>query len=248
LQRLTLFTAGFTLNTAESACAWGEIQRNDVLELLSSLVRKSLVVAETLLGSEARYHLLETIRQYAQDKLKSSGEWVSAYDHYLACFLQLTEEVAPKLREQYQQLWFNWLETENDNIRAALAWAVEQGRIEEGLRIGTALFTFWQMRAYPREGRMWFERLLKQADDKVPLAVRVNGLTWLSVLAAIAGDMKASTARGQEAMALCEAAGEEGKLLLKVALIGAAAAARSARDYETTYVLQQVELHRDWAT
>ena len=124
LQRLTLFTAGFALSTAESACAWGEIQREDILNLLSSLVGKSLVVADTLQGSEARYRLLETIRQYAQEKLKASGEWVLAHDHYLACFLRLTEEVAPKLREQYQQLWFNWLETENDNIRVALAWAV----------------------------------------------------------------------------------------------------------------------------
>ena len=98
LQRLTLFTAGFTLSTAESACAWGEIQRAEVLDLLSSLVSKSLVVAETLQGSEARYRLLETIRQYAQEKLSASGEWVSAHDGYLACFLRLTEEVAMKLR------------------------------------------------------------------------------------------------------------------------------------------------------
>ncbi len=95
LQRLAVFTAGFALSTAESACAWGEIRRDDVLDLLSSFVSKSLVVAETLQGSEARYHLLETIRQYAQEKLKASGEWVSAHNHYLDCFLRLTEEVAP---------------------------------------------------------------------------------------------------------------------------------------------------------
>ena len=168
LQRLTLFTAGFTLSTAKSACAWGEIQRSEVLDVLSSLVSKSLVVAETLQGSEARYRLLETIRQYAQEKLNASGEWVAAHDGYLACFLRLTEEVAPKLREQYQQLWFDWLETENDNIRAALAWALEQGRIETGMRIGTALYSFWQTRAYSREGYTWYERFLQQADERVP--------------------------------------------------------------------------------
>jgi len=247
LSRLAVFIAGFTLGTAELACAWREIQGEAILELLSSLVRKSLVAIETLQGSEARYRLLETIRQYAQEKLKASQDWISAHDHYLACYLHLTEEVAPKLRQHFQQLWLNWLETEHDNIRAALAWAVEQGRIEQGLRIGTALFTFWQMRAYAREGRVWFERLLKQADDKVPLEMRVNALAWLSVLTAIDGDMKASTARGEEAMALCQAAGEEGKHVLKVALIGAATAARSAGDYETTYVLgrQAIELYRE---
>ena len=221
-RRLAVFTAGFTLDTAEAICAGEGIAKGRVLDLLSSLVYKSLVVAETTSRAQARYRLLETIRQYAQEKLKASQDWISAHDHYLACYLRLTEEVAPKLRERYQQLWFNWLETEHDNIRAALAWAVEQGRIEEGLRICTALFVFWQMRHYAREGSAWFERLLQQADDNVTLAARVNGLTWLSVLTAMAGDMQASTAWGEQAMALCRAAGEEDKHLLKVALIGAA--------------------------
>src|SRR3990172_6241102 len=247
LQRLALFTAGFTFSTAESACAWGEIQREDVLDLLSSLVSKSLVVAETLQGSEARYRLLETIRQYAQEKLRASGDWVSAHEHYLACFLRLTEEVAPKLREQYQQLWFDWLETENDNIRAALAWALEQGRIEAGMRIGTALYSFWQTRAYIREGYAWYERFLSQADDRVPLAVRANALTYSSFLASFLGDAVTAMARGQEAVALCEAACEEGKSLLPFALAGVASGARAAGDYQTLYTIGErlVEVYRE---
>ena len=247
LQRLTLFTAGFTLNTAESACAWGEIQHEDVLDLLSSLVSKSLVVAETLQGSEARYRLLETLRQYAQEKLRASGEWVSAHDQYLACWLRLTEEVAPKLHEQYQHLWLDWLETENDNIRAALAWALEQQRIEAGMRIGTALYSFWQTRAYIREGYSWYEQFLHQIDDSVPLAVHVNTLTWSSVMASFLGDAVTATARGQEAVALCEAAGEEGKPLLAVALIGVASGAKAAGDYQTRYRIgeQLIEVYRE---
>jgi predicted ATPase/DNA-binding CsgD family transcriptional regulator len=246
-RRLAVFAAGFALDTAEAVCSGEGIVAGRVLDLLASLVAKSLVVAETTSRAQARYRLLETIREYAQEKLKASHDWISAHDHYLACYVHLTEEIAPKLREQYQQLWLNQLEAEHDNIRAALAWAVEQGHIEEGVRIGTALFTFWQMRAYAHEGRVWFEHLLKQADDKVPLEVRVNALTWLSVLAAMAGDMQASTVRGEEALALCEAAGEAGKHVLKVALIGAATAARSAGDYETTYALgrQIIELYRE---
>ena len=247
LQRLTLFIAGFTLSTAESACAWGEIQHKDVLDLLSSLVSKSLVVAETLQGSEARYRLLETIRQYAQEKLRASRDWVSAHEHYLACFLRLTEEVAPKLREQFQQLWFDWLEVENDNIRAALAWALEQQRIEAGMRIGTALYSFWQTRAYIREGHTWYERFLHQADEGVPLAARVNALTWSSALASKLGDAVTATARGQEAVALCEAAGEAGKPLLTIALIGVASGAKAAGDYQTTYTIGErlIEVYRE---
>lgn len=247
LQRLTPFTAGFTINTAESACAWGEIQREDVLDLLSSLVSKSLIVAETLQGSEARYRLLVTIRQYAQEKLRASAEWISTHDHYLACWLRLTEEVAPKLREKYQQLWFDWLETENDNIRAALAWALEQRRTEVGLRIAIALFLFWGERAYVREGYTWFEQLLKQADDTVPLAVRVNALTHACFLAGFLGDADTATARGQEAVALCEAAGEEGKSQLPFALAGLGAGAKAAGDYQTTYSIGErlIPLYRE---
>lgn len=247
LQRLTLFTSSFTLSTAESVCAWGEIQREDVLDLLSSLVSKSLVVAETLQGSEARYRLLVTIRQYAQEKLRASGEWISTHDHYLACWLRLTEEVAPKLREQYQKLWFDWLETENDNIRAALAWALEQQHIEVGMRIGIALYSFWQTRAYIREGFTWYERFLHQTDDTVPLAVHVNALTWSSVMASFLGDTATATVRGQEAVDLCEATGEEGKPLLATSLVGVASGARAAGDYQTTYAIGErlIEVYRE---
>lgn len=247
LQRLAVFTAGFALSTAESACAWGEIRRAEVLDLLSSLVSKSLVVAQTLQGSEARYRLLETIRQYAQEKLKDSGEWDLAHDRYLDCFLRLVEEIAPKLREQYQQLWFNWLEAEHDNIRAALAWALEQNRVEAGLRIGIALCLFWQTRAYFREGYAWLERFLSQADEGVPLAVRVNALVWASFFADYRGDAVTATARGQEAVALCEAAGEEGKSQLPFALAGLAAGSLAAGDYQTTYELGErlIELYRE---
>lgn len=247
LQRLTLFPAGFTLSTAEWACGWGEIQRKDVLDLLSSLVSKSLVVAETLQGSEARYRLLVTIRQYAQEKLRASGDWTESYDRYLACWLQLTEEVAPKLHEQYQHMWFDWLETENDNIRAALTWASEQGHIEAGMRIGTALYSFWQTRAYIREAYTWYEQFLDQTNDNVPLAVHVNALTYSAIMASFLGDAVTAMARGQEAVALCEAAGEEGEPLLAVALIGVASGAGAAGDYQTSYRIGErlVELYRE---
>src|SRR6185437_2560647 len=116
------------------------------------------------------YRLLETMRQYAQEKLRASREWDSAHDQYLDCFLEWVEEIVPKLREKDQQVWLNWLETENDNIRAALAWALEQQHIELGLRIANSLLGFWDARGYIWEGNTWFERILRHADDTVPLA------------------------------------------------------------------------------
>lgn len=170
-----------------------------MLGLLSALVDKSLVVAETLQAGEARYRLLETIRQYAREKLAASADWTPAHDHYLACYLRLSEEVAPKLRQQQQQLWFNWLETENDNIRAALAWALESERIESGLRIAVALFQFWTVRGNWQEGLAWFERLLAQAAVEAALHLR------LPALGAAQGGMGAAqalTAREREVVIL----------------------------------------------
>jgi predicted ATPase len=119
LRRLSVFAGGCSLATAEAVCTGEGLEREQMLELLSSLVNKSLVVAQTLKRGEARYELLETMRQYAQEKLIASDEWPAIRDRHLQCFLQLTEETLPKLSGQYQQLCLDWLEGEYDNIRAA---------------------------------------------------------------------------------------------------------------------------------
>jgi predicted ATPase len=109
LQRLSVFAGGCSLTTVEKVCVGDSIEREKVLDLLSSLVNRSLVIAQTLHRSEARYSLLETIRQYGQEKLRDAEEWAQMCDQHLLCFLQLTEEAEPKTKGQYQQLWLNWL-------------------------------------------------------------------------------------------------------------------------------------------
>ncbi len=247
LRRLSVFAGGCSLTTAEAVCVSNGVEREQVLELLSSLVNKSLVMAETLQGSEARYHLLEMIRQYAQEKLIASDEWSATHDRYLQCFLQLTEETAPKLLAQYQQWWFDWLEIEHDNIRVALAWALEQQHIEAGLRIAIALYQFWDRRNYMREGFTWFERLNRHLDDRIPLGVRVNALTFGCFLAMFLDNAPAATVWSQTAVALCETAGEEGKPFLSLALAAAVGAARTVGDAQTAYAISEriIKLERE---
>jgi predicted ATPase len=139
LHRLAVFAAGFTLDTAEAVCSSEGLAEAHMLDLLSSLVAKSLVVAETTSGAQARYRLLETIREYALEKLDVADDLARLRDRHLDLFLARAEAAAPKLLESYQQLWLNWLEGEHDNLRAALAWALHSGRIEAGLRIAIAL-------------------------------------------------------------------------------------------------------------
>jgi predicted ATPase len=123
LRRLAVFEAGCTLDTAEAICTGEEIGERSTLDRISSLVSKSLVVADTIGRTQARYRLLETIREYALGKLDEAGETKQLRDRHLDLFLARAEEAAPKLDEAYQQLWLNWLEGEHDNLRTALAWS-----------------------------------------------------------------------------------------------------------------------------
>jgi predicted ATPase/DNA-binding CsgD family transcriptional regulator len=247
LSRLAVFAAGFTLDTAEAVCSGEGLTEGRMLDVLSSLVAKSLVVAETTSGAQARYRLLETIREYALSKLDAAGEAARLRDRHLDLFLARAEEAAPKLLDSYQRLWLNWLEGEHDNLRAALACALEAGRIETGLRLAIALMGFWEIHGYIHEGLAWFERLFAQAHEGISLAVRVKALTYAAFLAHFLGNAAATIAYGREAVALAEAAGEEGQPLLAFALSGLSSGTEAMGDFQTTFALQEraLQLLRD---
>jgi predicted ATPase len=262
LRRLSVFAAGCSLTAAEAVCAGQEVERSQVLELVSSLISKSLVTAKTLQRREARYALLETIRQYAQEKLATSGEKPVLLDRHLECYRQLTEAAVLKLTGPYQQLWLNWLEGEYDNIRAALTWSLESNgaysdpsesrpakhdRIESGLRIANAVYPFWTIRDNAEEGLWWVERLLDQSDDQVPPAVRANTLAYAVFLAGFRGNTAAQIAYGQKAAALAEVVGHDDKPALRWALAAQAYGAQAAGDRQTQFTLGQrvIELNRE---
>ena len=247
LRRLSVFVAGCSLSTAEAVCAGDGIEREQVYHLLSSLVNKSLIVAQTLQASEARFSMLETVRQYAQEQLAASGESSLVQDRQLDCFVQLAEEAAQKLTGTYQRLWLNWLESEYDNIRAALAWSLESGRIEAGLRIAIAVYQFWTIRDYVQEGLGWLERLLARANEEISPLVVANALAYAAFLAGFRGNTAAQLAYGREAAALAEKAGDVGKPALKWALSAQSYGARAAGDHQTEFDLGQrvIQLNRE---
>lgn len=247
LRRLSVFAGGCSLATAESVCAGEGVERDQMLDLISSLVSKSLVVAETLQRGEARYSLLETIRQYGQDKLKEAMEWSQIHNRHLQTFLRVTEEVEPKLRGGYQKVWLNWLEEEVGNVRSALSWSLESGQIEEGLRMAIALYQFWTIRDYVEEGLTWLERLLAEAGEDIATAVRANALCYAVIMAEFRGRREAQKKFGREAVALAEAVGEGDKDALRWALAAQGFMARKAGDHQTAYRLarRQIELHRE---
>jgi non-specific serine/threonine protein kinase len=252
LGRLSVFAGGCSLATTEVVCAGDGLEREQILGLLSSLVNKSLVVANTLLHDEARYCLLATIRQYGQEKLIDSGEWVVIRDRHLRCFLKLSEETDTKLRGEYQRLWLNWLDSEYDNIRAALAWAVEGGRLDSsrvsaGLRITTSLYQFWRIRDYLEEGLNWCKQLFAETNDDISPVVRANALAFASLLAGLRGQIEDQAKYAEEAVLSGEAAGEAGKQALALALGAQGYAARKAGDYPTAFTLglREIQLLRE---
>ncbi len=170
LRRLSVFAGGWTLEAAESVCAGGSVEATSILDLLTSLVDKSLVLAETQHG-EARYRLLETVRQYARDRLLEAGEEAEGRTRHRAWCVALAEQAEPELVGPRQRIWFDRWEVEHDNLRTALAWGREDpGGAEAALRLAGALAWFWWFRGYWNEARRWSDEALNRHRD-APRAV-----------------------------------------------------------------------------
>jgi predicted ATPase/DNA-binding SARP family transcriptional activator/Tfp pilus assembly protein PilF len=155
LRRLSVFAGGWSLQAAESVCAGDGLESDQILDLLLRLVDKSLVVAETQ-GTEPRYHMLETIRQYAHEKLWAASEGEIMRGRHLAYFVDLAERAEPNLRAFDMVIWLDRLETELDNIRIVMEYALESD-IEAHLRTASALLWFWHIRGHRNEGIDWLE-------------------------------------------------------------------------------------------
>jgi Tetratricopeptide repeat/Anaphase-promoting complex subunit 5 len=159
LRRLSVFAGGWSYEAAQAVC--GNRFGEEVLDTLARLADKSLVVVEERMEEpEGRYHLLETIRQYARDKLYEASEAEQARDCHLDYFVHFAEAAEPKLRGAEQMEWLERLETEHDNMRTALAWSLESDKRDAALRLAGALFWFWHTRGYSSEGQDWLAKAL----------------------------------------------------------------------------------------
>lgn len=212
-RRLSVFAGGWTLEAAEAVCSGGDISETErvshppVLDQLAGLVDKSLVVAETGMGSAARYRMLEPIRQYARERLKESEEEQVRRRHAVF-FLALAEAAEPQLRGISQATWLEHLECEHDNFRAALSWALENGEVDLGLRLGGALGDFWHVRGYLNEGRQWLEDALANQDASSAFA-QVRALAHAGYLAWAQIDYERATALSEEGLARSRELGDE---------------------------------------
>jgi predicted ATPase/class 3 adenylate cyclase len=207
LRRLSVFAGGWTLEAAEGVCAGEGLAPEEVLDLLAALVDQSLVVTEDVSGGpwaegEVRYRLLETIRQYATEKLEACGEDDATQARHAAYYLALAEEAKPHLLRREQLVWFARLETDLDNLRAALRWYLEQGAAQEGLRLWGALIADWTLRGKTTEGRAWCAAFLALPAAQAPSQDKAMALGYAGLLAHEQGEAAVGRRQLEEALAL----------------------------------------------
>jgi predicted ATPase/DNA-binding winged helix-turn-helix (wHTH) protein len=200
LRRVSVFAGGWTLAAAEHVCTDDGIEQSDTIGLLTSLADKNLVITEE--HEEAtRYRMLETIRQYALDRLRDSDEEARWRNRHFAWVLALAEESFEPLTGPDQGLWFDRMARELDNFRAALKWAIEQ-KLPDALRIAPGLYRWWVRRAHVAETREWITRLLDVIPRDQAKLDRGRALNAVGNLALSQGDYDEAERFYRESLAL----------------------------------------------
>ncbi|HKX18221.1 MAG TPA: tetratricopeptide repeat protein [bacterium] len=189
-RRLATFVGGCGPEAAEAVCAGGTVGAGDVLDLVAQLVDKSLLLAERR-GDEVRYRMLDTILEFGREKLDEAEEGAALRTRHAAFFLHLAERAERRLRGPDQAAWLARLETEHDNFRAALEWSLRDGAAGDALRLAGALWSFWYVRGYFREGRAWLLQALAPGRDAVSVP-RAKALGRAGYLAMQQGDYGAA--------------------------------------------------------
>lgn len=236
-QRLSVFSGGFMLDSVEHVCSDQSppagsaapevvLDPEGILDLLSQLVDKSLVIpVEGSPGEDTRYRMLETIRQYARDRLHDGGAGPAIRDQHLVYFLLMAEEAEPYLRASEQIAWLDRLDAELDNLRLALEWSLTSHG-DEGLRLAAALLWFWHIRGHSREGIDWLHQLLTSgqfaASEAAPpyrRLIRARALISSGFLTYFQDRPDACVPALEEAIKLLRDAGPAGRRWLGVALL-----------------------------
>lgn len=209
LGRLSVFAAGWTLDAVEEICATGTLEHFDVIELLAALVDKSLVQAEPH-DRTVRYRLLETIRQYAADKLdqRDPAQVRTARNAHAQWFLQLAEIAAGHDGDAEQAKWFARLDGEQNNLRAAMLHLLHEDlRADDAVRLSVALRGYWRLRGYYNEGVRALERALDSPGAQEQTPLRAGGLIALGYLYSRLGDHQIARKHLEAGLAIARTCG-----------------------------------------
>ncbi|BBY06127.1 helix-turn-helix transcriptional regulator [Mycobacterium noviomagense] len=239
-RRLAAFMGGFDLDAAQTVGASSDVEGYQILDQLSLLVDKSLVVAEEA-GGGMRYRLLETVRQYGLEKLSESGEAVDVRTRHRDYYTQAAAALESQVQAGDERL-VQWADVEIDNLRAAFAWSRENSDVETALRLVSSLYPFWERRGRVREGLAGFDAVLTdERHPEVAPAVWVRAVADNSFLAASTG-VAASLDQAREALAIARELDDPGlitRALMACGMLGAYTA-----EVATPYFAEAIDLAR----
>jgi predicted ATPase len=207
-RRLSVFVGGCTLEGVEAVCDTKGDLDLDLLDGMASMVDKSLMQQVEQANGESRFAMLETIREYAREKLEASGEHGLTKRAHAAYCLVLAEEVTEQSGVEGAE-WLERFALEHDNFRTALEWLTETGDADWGLRLGAALFRFWETREYLAEGRDRLDKLLRLAEAAAPTKARERALFAAGVLAGEQGDYASADALIVESLDIARRLGDK---------------------------------------
>ena len=235
LSRLSVFPAAWTLEAAEHICVGDGINGHDVLDLLSRLVNKSLVVVDRANVDERRYRLLDTIRHYARERLLQAGAADRLRERHFDFFFNEFRGALPILRGHGQLPCLRRLGIEQENVRAGLEWALTSSALgEKGVELAGALFWFWTKRGLFEEGKLWLERAVAV---RVPGALRARALIGLAHMHYFQGHYAEVAACAAETLCLGREDGNRG--IVSIALFLEATAAYELGDYKQAAALAE---------
>jgi predicted ATPase len=239
-RRLSVFVGGCTLESVEAVCDTRGDLGLDLLDAMASLVDKSLAQQLDQPIGESRFAMLETIREYASEKLEASGEYAATKRAHAAYCLVMAEEEVSDHCDAAGMGWEDHFQHEHDNFRAALEWLTETGNSEWGLRLGTALFRFWEIRYYLAEGRDRLGKLLKLEGTECATKVRMRALFAAGVLAGAQGDYASADALVNESQDIAGELGDE--TAVAISMNALAVFARDRGDVAVAKVLLEASL------
>ena len=243
-RRMAVFVGGFTIEAAEAVCGVLDDVDLEVLDGVGALVNQSLLERAPPVADEARFRMLETIREYADERLSQSPELGAIRQAHAAYYLLLAEDGASSLGGRDEAAWLQRFDADHDNFRAALAFLKETDRADWGLRMGVALWRFWEVRENLAEGQRQLQELLALPAAQGRTALRARALFAAGVLADARGEFPQAVALHRESADIHRALGDERSLA--VALNALAMASQKHGDLATARTLfeQSLELWR----
>jgi DNA-binding CsgD family transcriptional regulator len=256
-RRLSVFAGGWTLEAAEEVCSGEDIEQDDVLDLLSELVERSLVVAEAGDEEVVRFRMLEPVRQYGQERLHESGESEALRSRHARYYLKLAKEAEvegegvqeadPRMRRAPPAAWLRQMETEHANLRAALSWSLDEDteepdgrRVELGLRLAVALFWFWYTHDYSTEGRSYLEKARSSGRSTKAARLRARALNGAAGIAMPQGDYGGAKALIEEGLVLYRQLGDEEGIASALTDLGLAALWGQRDDIPVRAVMEEL--------